>query len=467
MGVTGMANKFGKPHSTLSRRDFMKVLGLGGVGLGLAGLVPAAPPPKFNDMDELLASPQAEHKRPAWVREVDKPTVEIDWNMFQQFDYREVMFVRGFEKAMGATYIRWAQQVGRENVSRWLNQNKPGFTLRDYALYQGTAAHAFPTASFLGHRRSPTPGSLGVPRWEGTPEENSRMVRALMRILGANEVAFLELDENTEKIFYTHDIDGKVIRIEHTLNADEGEDYRIIPKRCRWVIVYTVKMSYEMVRRLPSWASGATAYLGYAQGPFLQDRFQEIIRTLGYTCLGECRPNALGSSTGFGVMCGLGEMCRIEHQITPERGISNRVFKMVTDLPLAPTKPINTGVMDFCRTCKKCAELCPANVISSATEPTWEIPGPWKRPGVKSWFKADPRCISYWRQTGTACGFCFAVCPLNRPQSSAYFNTMRSTIASTAAFNKTFRKIDDLLGWGARRDYESFWELDFQPYGWD
>jgi len=456
-----------KYHTTVSRRDFLKALGLGGAGAAFSGVLPAGDLPQVRDLDEVLASPEAEVERPSWVKEVDRPSAEIDWHSFNRFDYREVMFVRGFEKAMGPNNIARLRSSGQENTRSWITQQRPGFTLRDYALYQSTAAYAFPGISFLGHRRTPTPQMLGVPRWEGTFEENARMVRAVMKIMGADEVAFVELDHNTEKLFYTYDVDGKGISISNTGDPSEGDKFRVIPKRFRWVIVYTVKMSYELVKRFPSWASGATAYLGYAQGPFLQDRFQDFIRTLGYTCLGECRPNAMGTSTGFAVMGGLGEMCRIEHTITPKRGLSHRVFKMVTDLPLAPTRPINTGVMDFCRTCKKCAEVCPVKAISTDTEPTWEIPGPWKRPGVKGWFKRDPLCYSYWLQTGTACGYCLAVCPLNRYQSSSYFNNMRSTISRTSALNVTFRRIDDLLGWGARTNYESFWDLEMSPYGWD
>ena len=323
---------------------------------------------------------------------------------------------------------------------------KPGFSLRDYALRSCTQRYAFPTASFLGYRRTETPEMLGVPRWEGTPEENARMVRTVMRLLGADEVTYLEIDVKTEQIFYHGDIDDKILRIEDSEVPEEGEDYRIIPKTFRWVITYSIKQSYELTRRLPSMCAEVTTYVPYAQGPFIQDRFQDFIRTLGYTCLGEVRPNALGSSTGFGVMSGLGEMSRIENQISPTRGGSFRVFKMVTDLPLAPTKPIDTGVMEFCKTCKKCAEQCPAKAIPSATEPTWQIPGPWKRKGIKGWFKADPRCITYWRQTGIACSHCYAVCPLNRPQNSSYFDMMRSTIARTTAFNRTFRRMDDILG---------------------
>jgi len=75
-----------KYHSTFSRREFMKVLGLGGAGLGAAAVMP----PAIRDLDEVMASPQAEFKRPSWVKQVTKPTVEIDWPMMKRFDYHYV-----------------------------------------------------------------------------------------------------------------------------------------------------------------------------------------------------------------------------------------------------------------------------------------------------------------------------------------------------------------------------------------
>jgi reductive dehalogenase len=453
-----------KYHSTVSRREFLKTLGLGGMGLGAAALAP----PALRDLDEVMASPQADWKRPSWVKTVDKPAVEIDWNTIERFDYREVMFVNGFVKALGQDTVSVLNQVGPANTVKWIKDKKPGFSLRDYAVSTGAQSYAFDPHSFLGFKRAATPETLGVPRWQGSAEENSRMVRTVMRLFGADEVAYVELDtDTTEKLIYTHDVDRKRLDIKDVEEAEEGEDYRVIPKRMRWVVVYTMKMSFELVRRLPTLAAGATVYMPYAQGPWLQDRFQEFIRALGYTCLGEARPNALGTSVGLGIMSGLGEMSRIEHIMNPMRGMSHRVFKMITDLPLAPTSPIDTGVLDFCRTCKKCAEMCPAHAINPATEPGWDIPGPYKRPGVRGWFRNEPWCYTYWRQTGTGCGYCLAVCPLNRPRTTAYFNTMRATIARTSALNTTFRKMDDALDWGARRDDQSFWDIDMPTYGWD
>jgi len=42
-------------HSTVSRREFMKALGLGGIGLGLSSMSG----PVFHDLDEAMTSPMA------------------------------------------------------------------------------------------------------------------------------------------------------------------------------------------------------------------------------------------------------------------------------------------------------------------------------------------------------------------------------------------------------------------------
>jgi epoxyqueuosine reductase len=453
-----------KYHSTVSRREFLKALGMGSASLGALAIAP----PEIRDLDEAVASPRADWKRPSWVKEVAKPTVEIDWNTLKRFDYRSVMFVNGFSKAVGQETATNLNAVGPANTKKWIMDKLPGCTLKDYAVKMGSQAYAFDAHSFLGFKRSPTPDSLGVPKWQGTPEENARMVRTVMRLYGADDVAYVELDTNTtEKLLYTYDVDGKQLEIKEVELGEESEKLKILPKKARWVIVYSVKMSHELTKRLPSFNAEATVYMPYQQGPWLQDRFQDFIRTLGYNCYGEPRPNALGTSVGLGVMGGLGELSRIEHVVTPSRGFSQRVFKMITDLPLAPTKPIDTGVMDFCRVCKKCSDLCPAKAINSSTEPAWDVPGTYKNPGVKGWFRYEPLCYTYWRETGTGCGFCLALCPLNRPQGTSYFNTMRSVIARTTAFNRTFRKMDDTLDWGVRKDPASFWDLEMPTFGWD
>ena len=79
-------------HSTVSRRDFMKGLGLAGAGLGAAaGVAPA-----FHDLDEVTSS-QSAFKHPWYVKEKEfnDPTVEIDWDVFDRTDRtRQVLGTR-------------------------------------------------------------------------------------------------------------------------------------------------------------------------------------------------------------------------------------------------------------------------------------------------------------------------------------------------------------------------------------
>ena len=65
-------------HSTVSRRDFMKGLGLTGAGVGAA----AATAPLFKDLDDAVAGPTADFKRAWYVKEVDKTKIESAYIFF-------------------------------------------------------------------------------------------------------------------------------------------------------------------------------------------------------------------------------------------------------------------------------------------------------------------------------------------------------------------------------------------------
>ena len=195
-----------KYHSTLSRREFMKILGLGGAGLGATALGAAVIPPGLNqirDLDEVMALPQAALKRPSWVKEVDKPTIEIDWTIMKRFDYHYVMWAAGLKNALGPQQYDEVFRAREINLRKWIREKRPGCTLPDVALNN---ANNWGANSFIGPQSSPTPEDLDVPRWEGTPEENSRLLRSFLRLHGADLVTFCEIDtDTTEKTIYAYD----------------------------------------------------------------------------------------------------------------------------------------------------------------------------------------------------------------------------------------------------------------------
>jgi epoxyqueuosine reductase len=457
-----------KYHSTLSRREFLKAVGFGGAGLAAASIAP----PVFRDLDEVMASPKALMKRPSWVKTVEKPTIEVDWKIIKRFSAWEHMWRGGYNKAVGQEMATLAASTGGATVKKFREDNRPGFLLKDFAL--GQCSHAAPV-SFLGPRNSPTPEALGAPRYEGTPEENAKLVRAFLRLHGCYHVGFVEFNtETTEKLINAIDSGTKPApgpRID-ILDVDQPEDnpdkgYRVLPKKARWAIVYTIQMSPEIVRRAGTMISARNSPFVYDTRSLIQGQLQNFLRTLGYMGLGDSVTSAAFTvNPGLGAMAGIGEPSRIMALTTPELGPLQRFFTCITDLPLAPGKPIDFGVARFCRTCKKCAELCPAKAIPLATEPTWEVQGPYQRPGVRNWYRNEVRCRTYMFQVG-ACALCFAACPYANYGKADYSDVWRSVAAKTPVFNKAIRKMDDALGLGRipTSAIEQIWELDLPPYG--
>jgi len=465
-----------KHHTTLSRRDFLKMLGLGSIGLGAA----AVSAPIIHDLDELMDLPEAVDKKLWYVRERDKPTCDIDWDIMQRFDYSEVMWAGGLRKAIGIEEFEKILEIGRENRIRWMQEGKPGYTLKEVALHD---AHHYALYSFLGPQTSPTPEDLGVSRYEGDPEDNARLVRAFLRLHGASHVGFVELDTNTtEKFIYSHDYIswntrpfGQGPRLD-IIDAENPEDhteegYRVIPKKARWVIVYSLRMSDELMRLTPTKLGNRAQYYMYQLKSLIQGQLQNFLRTLGYMGLGEVSMyNALGIAPAFAIMSGMGELSRMGHVLTPEFGLHQRVFKLITDLPLPPGKPIDFGAMNFCRTCKKCADNCPPKAISKETEPSWNTQGkPYHNPGVRTWYWPQEKCQAYWRQI-EECSICYAVCPLSKGGSKAFYHDLqRWATANTSIFNGFFRRMDDFLGYGRRinsKEIEGWWDLEQPPWGY-
>ena len=179
-------------HSTVSRRDFMKGLGLAGAGLGAA----AAVAPAFHDLDGLAAQ-GANYKSPWWIKSVDKPTTEIDWSIL---NYTE-------------SFSRYRSPLSSQITDRratirkgGIEQNISGNTLKDISIASAFSsgrskvreALTFPgpDINFL----SADWGNFIPPRHSGTPEENTQMVRAALHYFGSPRIGIVELNSNNTKL---------------------------------------------------------------------------------------------------------------------------------------------------------------------------------------------------------------------------------------------------------------------------
>ncbi len=461
----------------LTRREFLKDLGLLGAGVTLAPVTAQG-----ETIDSFMKRTDDGWRsglvnRPSWVKEVNKPTVEIDWDKTQRFDERNTSF--NFTKYYDPDRLKKLQGIQADNTARYLKENRPGYTLRDQALMAGSQYRAFQNVSglefpFIGPTNVLTPDKRGAAKYTASPEEAAKVVTAAARFYGAATIGFVELDpKTTQKLIFSYDGDGKMLEFADVDNAQETKDKRIIPNKCRYAIVFTVQMSQETQKRAPTPTGAATTYYGYETGGLIQTRLQTFLKSLGYEAPGEYSRNALGIAPAFGVMAGLGELSRYNRLLTPEYGPTVRVFKMLTDLPLAPTKPIDAGLMAFCKVCKKCAEACPAKSISFDDEPSWQVRGEFNNPGHKAWFDDAVKCRSYWFEAATGCGLCFAACPF-ASKTKAFMNSFRDALTGTApVFDGVLRSLDDVL-YGTPnasgkpiKDPNTWWDLDLAEFAID
>jgi reductive dehalogenase len=460
----------------LTRRDFLRAMGLGAGAVAVTATasplnnMPLTGNPSFEAGK--YSDPAGRPQRPWWVRTVDKPTIEIDWEKMKRYNegYKEDLGTgtvrgKGFEAYVGTEKNEELNAISAKTLKDGILNNVPGYTLKDQALNGAQGSRV--TMSFVGPQKAQTPEDRGVSKWTGSPEEGSRILRAAFRHMGAATVGFVELDENTKKLIYSFDPDGKEIIFTDDPEPSETETQRLIPNTAKSVLVYTVQMSEETLKRAPTPLGQQTTGLAYKRHTMIQASMQEFLRGLGYMGMGSASINALAIAPAFGVLAGLGEMSRLNRMITPEFGPMVRCFVILTDMPVAFDKPIDAGIMEFCKRCKKCAEACATGALSFDDDPTWETRGPWNNPGHKAYFEDSTKCMTYWREVGTNCGICFSVCPFSKKDKAWIHEWVKATASTAPVMDGFMRSMDDAFGYGAQKDCEEWWQLDLPEYGTD
>ena len=144
--------------------------------------------------------------------------------------------------------------------------------------------------------------------------------------------------------------------------------------------------------------------------------------------------------------------------ITPKFGPRVRLAKVITDLPLKHDTPISFGVEEFCKVCKKCAELCPTQAITHEDEKTYSAPTISANPGVKKWTINAEDCYAGWFANGSGCGVCIQVCPFNKPEGWLHDVTRIMIGAGVGSIDDLMVKLDDASGYGSGKPKFGFWD---------
>ena len=366
-----------------------------------------------------------------------------------------------------------------------LRNGTPGYALRDVGLSMGASFLYFamgiapipyagpemitPDDPWADRHIMPemrTPEGRGVPKWTGTPEEATNMLRAAAHAFGAANAGALEFDSNNKKFFYPH-----MNRFEDVDEPYMDGPIGVIPEKCQWGIYFVVRQPEEMTRQHLSQQGMAASWFGYFNGPIIMNRMQMFIKTLGYQApmMLYSHYTAAGMNIPMGIMCGLGELGRHNQQITPEWGSMVRYTPgLPTDLPLAPTKPIDAGIWKFCHTCKLCATFCHefgTGALTLETQPAWETTGAWNRAGVKKYHMN-------WALCGfPVCSFdCSEVCVFSHKNRASIHDVVKGVVATTPILNSFFLNMENVFyKWPPRdeKDFAAWWERDLNTWPHD
>jgi len=442
----------------MNRRDFFK-FGFGGAGLAVgSGLASSA--------DNSPSSPgRSVYGHPRWVKMIPRPKLAVDDNIYSRFNASNNVF-GSFTRYYGEENRKKLMRESMNKTMEYYLEKRPGYRLEDRAL----ADAAWVISRLGGLNRGTrawtsksvrTPEQRGVEIYNGSPEEAAQLIKAAARYFGAATVGITILDRR-----HIHSQErGKAIVFEPAGEPYEDEEKLVIPDKCKYAVAFSVQMSLDNLQCSPTAISSAGSSLGYSRCEFLVAGLAQFIRGLGYVAVPSV--NDLGSSVAIGVDAGLGELGRTNRLITPEFGPCVRLCKVLTDLPLATDKPIDFGLLEFCKVCKRCAKACPSNCLSFDDEPSFQVKGGWNNPGHQAWFEDAPKCLAYWQESTSGCSICIPVCPWSKKDKTMIHEIVKATGAKIPALDMFFSAMDEAFGYGRQKDADKWWSLNLPEYGID
>lgn len=126
------------------------------------------------------------------------------------------------------------------------------------------------------------------------------------------------------------------------------------------------------------------------------------IRSLGWEAVAHIDGESELILPPVAARAGLGELGRHGLLVTREFGSRVRLSAVTTDMPLSASVPsvlVPRGLAGFCDKCGRCAKACPAGAIPTNGKDSGRV--------------NHEACFSIWKEYGTDCGICLAVCPFS------------------------------------------------------
>jgi len=406
---------------------------------------------------------------------------QVDENVFKPKDQRDQILTFAYSEKLNEEHPeRTAQyQQLQDNDFEFLGGNyrmltmpwdnsRPGYTQKDRAL-QMAGWNPLDVAGGLPSVKPDTllhdwdQSDVTKEQWQFESEQDAaESIKTAARVFGAVKCGIARRDRRW-------DYDPIYDPTTDTAFTWE-EDFPFEPKT---VIVMLTGQDYDCMATAPAWTAEATVGDSYTQMSIKANQMAKFLRGMGYHAV--ATGNDLGSSVAYGIMAGLGEGGRNGALLAPGVGPRVRICKVYTDLEYVEyDQPHTWGMTDFCLSCGKCAEACPADAIPMPQdknggygfEPGYEFsdePGyTWNNHiGIKKFYSDAKKCFNYWVDSGSSCGACIASCTFNEPDYWHHVFIMGITPWTPGPLHYLMAELHPAFGYGHTNDPKKvakFWK---------
>lgn len=232
------------------------------------------------------------------------------------------------------------------------------------------------------------------------PEAMTRHIKRVARYFGADIVGIAPSHPSLLYAGNRYDQDGSAE------DAYEKDSPAELARKFPFVIAATVAWDYDLIQAHRHHIGDAAYHFSQMRGVMILKAIEGYVRELGYTAIrGAVVPQAAGLAAGFG------ELGRNGLVISEKFGARIHMpDPIMTDLPLVSDKPIDIGVDDFCKICRKCAVTCPTNSISFDDKVVFNGAEKHKINWLTC-YRLRPYVVDHW----DVCLTCVTICPFTKP----------------------------------------------------
>jgi reductive dehalogenase len=292
-------------------------------------------------------------------------------------------------------------------------------------------------AAVVGRARK---GDVNPVRTEAPdPVVMTQHIKRVARFLGASAVGIAAV--NPAYLYSAGRYPDDPVGGEHGSGLAESKSPEETAKKYPFAIACVLAWDYNLGRAHRHRIGDAAYHFSQAQNHVTYANLAGYIRELGYSAI-----QSHAQPMPIALAAGLGEIGRHGMLITEKHG--SRVHlgdPILTDMPLVPDKPLDIGVEDYCKICKKCATTCPTNSISMGDKVVYN--------GVEKYkiiwetcYRLRAHVMAYWE----ICLTCVAVCPYTKP--NAWWRTL-----AVESLKKTPILLRPLVVWPLKWIDDIFW----------